>query len=594
MNKSLLLLLSNLWGHISKKRHKQFYLLILLTILCSFAEIVSLGAVIPFIGAITQPEQLMDISIINNAAVYLNITSGKELVYPLAIAFGSAAVMAGILRISLVWATIQFGNGCGADLSINLYKKTLYQEYPVHISTSTSEIISSITQKVAAVTGILTAVTSLITSIFLFVSIISTLIIVNPFLAISAASVFGLAYLLIAISTKSRLQVNSSLIADQQNQVVKSLQEGLGSIRDVLLDGSQKVFIAAYSKAVNNVRVGFVQNTFINQFPRFAMESLGLLLIAIFVIYIYKTGSGLESSLSLLAFIGLGAQRLLPIVQQIYANWSVLQGNQFALVDVLNLLNQKMPDSLNKRSIKKTRFKEKIILESVSFKYQDTDTYVLKDVNLEIPKGSKVGIIGETGSGKSTLIDILLGLLKPSEGEIKIDSKKIYSKDEISSWQANLAHVPQSIYLSDSTIAENIAFGLDKNSINHTLVQECARKAQIEDFILNRNGGYESIVGERGIKLSGGQKQRLGIARALYKQASVIIFDEATSALDDKTEEEVMKTIDELSDDLTLIMVAHRLTTLKNCSFIVELKDNKIYKISTYENLMKDLNNLSK
>lgn len=584
MNNSLFYLMKSLWGRLSLSRHRQFRLLAILTILSAFSEVVSLGSVIPFIAAITQPEKVMEYSLVANFAEIIGVTKGSDLVVPLAIAFGFAAVVAGCLRLSLVWATIQFGNGCGADLSIELYKRTLFQPYSVHISRSSSEIISGITQKVAAITGVLTSVTVFLTSVFLFISIVATLIIVDPVMALAAASSFGFAYILIATLTKKRLEVNSSIVAEQQNQVVKALQEGLGSIRDVLLDGSQNIYVEIYDKAVNKVRRGFVQNAFINQFPRYAMESLGLVLIAIFVLVLNKSGT-INDSLSILAFLALGAQRLLPIIQQIYGNWSVVVGNRYALSDVLELLHQPLPEYIYNKDIEPIDFKEKITLKNISFRYDKNNPFIFKDINLDIVKGSVIGVIGSTGSGKSTIVDILMGLLKPTTGKLLVDNIEINSDDLQASLQRSIAHVPQSIYLTDSTIAENIAFGVPYDEIDFDLVKSAAEQAQLSEFIDGRIKKYNEVVGERGVRLSGGQRQRIGIARALYKNAKIIVFDEATSALDDKTEKAVMETIERLSSELTMVIIAHRISTLRNCSQIIEIKDGGIQIIGSYNEI---------
>ena len=327
----------------------------------------------------------MEYQIVSNFAALIGVSNGPDLVIPLAIAFGIAAILAGSLRLFLVWATIQFGNGCGADLSVELYKRTLFQPYSVHISRSSSEIISGITQKVAAITAVLTSISVFFTSLFLFIAIVATLIIVDPILALAAASSFGFAYVLIAWFSRRRLEKNSSIVAKEQNQVVKILQEGLGSIRDVLLDGSQNVYVETYDRAVNKVRIGFVQNAFINQFPRYAMESLGLVLIAIFVLVLSRAGNVTES-LSILAFLALGAQRLLPIIQQIYGNWSVVIGNQYALSDILELLSQKIPDYIDSKIIEPLDFNKTIYFKNISFRYDDKTPWIFENVNFEIKK----------------------------------------------------------------------------------------------------------------------------------------------------------------------------------------------------------------
>jgi ABC-type multidrug transport system fused ATPase/permease subunit len=586
LNQSLISSIRQIWKHLSPRRHYQFGLLILLAIITSFFEIVSLGAVLPFISVITQPDEALKYEVVSYFAEMAGITSGDELVLPIAISFALAAIITALFRLLLLWGTLQLGNASGVDLGVDVYRKTLFQPYSAHLTKSTSEIISVITLKVGIVASVLLSLVTLTTSMFLFFAIIATLISVDPFIAFISAVSFSLIYVFIGVFSSKRLTSNSISIASEQNFIVKALQEGLGSIRDVLLDSNQMIYIKNYEQAATKLRHGNSQNAFINQFPRFILESLALVLISIFVLSLSSTKDGITQALPILAMVALGAQRLLPIVQQIYGNWSVIMGNKAALIDVLSLLNRELPEQVNMLSLKPMEFKESIEFKNVSFRYNKSSPWVFQDVNLTIPKGSTVGIIGSTGSGKSTFVDILMSLLSPSTGSIFIDRKELYSDLHQASWQSSLAHVPQSIYLTDASVAENIAFGVHGDKININRVHEAAKKAQISEFIENSPEGYDAVVGERGVRLSGGQRQRIGIARALYKKASVIIFDEATSALDDKTEDAVMKTIDGLGKELTMFIIAHRLTTLKNCTHIIELKDCKLNRIGTYKEIL--------
>jgi len=276
----------------------------------------------------------------------------------------------------------------------------------------------------------------------------------------------------------------------------------------------------------------------------------------------------------------------LPVLQQSYSAWSSIQANQVSLQDALELLDQPLPDYANKPVPAPLPFKKQIKLNQLSFRY-DTDTpWILNNINLKIVKGSRVGFIGTTGSGKSTLLDILMGFLLPTEGTIEVDGQVVTPTNH-RAWQTHIAHVPQSIFLSDGTIEENIALGVPKDQIDHKRVKKSAYQAQISDTIGTWQNKYETIVGERGVKLSGGQRQRIGIARALYKQTDVIIFDEATSALDSETENAIVEAIESLSEDLTILVIAHRLSTLKNCTQIVELGDGGIVRVDTYQDLIK-------
>jgi ATP-binding cassette subfamily B protein len=291
----------------------------------------------------------------------------------------------------------------------------------------------------------------------------------------------------------------------------------------------------------------------------------------------------------LLGALALGAQRLLPILQQAYSSLTLLRGGQVSLVDTLELLDQDLPDFLTQKISKPLAFTKKITLNQVSFRYGLQMPWVLESCTLDIEKGSRIGFIGETGCGKSTLLDIIMGLLLPTSGNIDVDGESITFKN-CRAWQMHIAHVPQDIYLADSSIAENIAFGMHKSQIDIERVRVAARKAQIENLIDSWTEGYDTVVGERGVRLSGGQRQRIGIARALYKQTDIIIFDEATSALDAETEQAVMSSIESLSEDLTVLIIAHRVTTLKNCSKIVQLSDGHVSRICSYQEMINAVN----
>lgn len=587
MNHSLTTLFKDLWSHISKSRKVQFLLLLILTVFASIAEVISLGAILPFIGILTQPEQVFESPWLSEFISFFGIQSGQELVLPLTVAFGLSAIIAGSLRLLLLWLSIKLSNATGADLSIEVYERTLYQPFSVHLERSSSEIISGITQKVTAATGVLLAVTAVITSSLLFTSIMTTMLIVDPAVTIIAGLTFGVAYLTVVFFTSSRFELNSRSIATQQTQVVKALQEGLGAIRDVILDATQLVYTNIYRKAILFLMKANGENRFMNQAPRYAMESLGMVLIAIFVLALTNRPGGITSALPLLGMLALGAQRLLPLMQQIYGNWSVVAGSHAALNDVVNLLNQPFPSSHYKEESKPINIENSFSLKNIRFRYNDDTPWVLDDISLEIQKGSRIGLIGATGSGKSTTLDLIMGLLEPSEGSLIVDNTVI-DDSLIRSWRQTVAHVPQSIFLADSSIAENIAFGVLPEQIDMDRVKKAASKAMISDFIESRKYNYNEIVGERGVRLSGGQRQRIGIARALYKKANIIIFDEATSALDNETEEIVMEAIRNLGNDLTLIIVAHRLTTLKDCTKIIELQDGKISRTGSFQEIIQD------
>jgi ATP-binding cassette subfamily B protein len=401
------------------------------------------------------------------------------------------------------------------------------------------------------------------------------LIFLNPVVALTSTLGFMAVYLGVILVTKNKLLNNSLTITKESTQIIKAVQEGLGGIREVLLDGNQIPYWSLYQKSNVPLRNMQASTAFIGSCPRYVIESISMLILALIAYYFAsKSEQGILEIMPFLGVLAIGAQRLLPMLQQIYSSITSVNGARYNLLSILNLLEQPVPDRLAINNLKQLNiyFQEEISMVNVSYRYANKSPWVLKNLNLSIYKGDRVGLIGPSGGGKSTLIDIVMGLLEPNVGEIIVDGK-VLTSENIIAWQKLIAHVPQVIFLSDSTVAENIAFGVPMNEINYSLVYECAHRAQLAESIQSWEKGYDTIVGERGVKLSGGQRQRIGIARAFYKQASVIIFDEATSALDGDTEKAIMKTIDNIGSNITIIIIAHRITTLKNCNRIIEISN---------------------
>lgn len=584
----IFLLQKRLWHHVSSRRRRQFGLLLILMIISSFAEIISIGAVLPFLGVLTSPIYVFEHPLSQSLIQFLGLTAPEQLLLPLTILFGLAALMAGTMRLILLWSSTRLSFAAGADLSINIYRRTLYQPYAVHVARNSSEIINTISNKTKIVMTNILMLLNLIGAGVMLVAILFALLTVEPVIALVAFGGFGLIYVFIIWLTRKQQLRNSQHIAYESTQVIKCLQEGLGGIRDILIDSSQNIFCQIYQRSDTRLRKAQGSSTFISSSPRYGMEALGMVLIAILAYVLAQQTDGITKAIPILGALALGAQRLLPVLQQVYAAWSNIQSGQASLHDTLELLEQPLPNYVNEASSIELPFRKQIELGDISFRYSQNTPWVLRNINLTIAKGSRIGFIGATGSGKSTLLDIVMGLLHPTEGQLKIDGQPL-NLDNHHAWQSHIAHVPQTIFLADSTIEENIAFGISKENIDHERVRLAAHKAQIGETIESWPTKYETIIGERGIRLSGGQRQRIGIARALYKRADVIIFDEATSALDNETEQDVMKSIENLSENLTILIIAHRLTTLKGCTQIVELNEGNINRIGNYKEITKNL-----
>lgn len=581
---SLLLIL---WRHLSRRRQIQFGLLAVLMLVSAFTETLSLGAVLPFLSILVAPDKVFSHPVVVDVAPALGITSADQLVLPLTVFFVISVLIAGVIRIFLLWAITRIACACGADLGTEVYRRTLYQPYSVHSVRNSSEVISGVTIKVNIVVfGVLLPLLNLVSSTVLLVAIMLAVFAIDLMVASLSAVVFGLSYALITWISRKVLHRNSQRIAFEQTQVVKALQEGLGGIRHVLLDSTQSVYCNIYRRSDYPLRRAQGNNIFIGGSPRHFLEALGITFIAVLAYAVSTQPGGIVMAMPMLGALALGAQRLLPALQQIYSAWARIAGSHASLVDTIALLEQPLPLELLQPTPAPLLFQRNICLNAVRFRYTSDGPWVLDGLNLTIPKGARVGFVGSTGSGKSTTLDLLMGLLIPTEGRITVDGKVI-SGNRVRSWQQIIAHVPQSIYLADTTLIENIAFGVPLDSIDTDRVRQAARQAQISDFIESNPEGYQAVVGERGIRLSGGQRQRIGIARALYRKASVLVFDEATSALDNSTEQSVMDAIGGLNRDITILLIAHRLTTVQRCDTIIELEQGRVVTQGTYEQLIK-------
>jgi len=564
--------IARVWFHVSLRRKKQGFLLVIIMILAAFAEVVSIGAILPFLSALTAPEKLFHHALVQPVVSSFKLNHPQQVLLPLTLLFILATIFAATARLLLLWFQTRLGHAIGADFSIEMYKRTLYQPYEVHLSRNSSKLISGIVGKSSAVVyhGVLPLLT-IISSILMLLLILAALFMIDLWLSLVTLIGFSSIYLLIILATKKNLINNSRKVSRNSDQVIKALQEGLGGIRDVLIDGTQMTYCSLYRSADASLHRAQSNSLIIGGAPRFLIEALGMSLIAVVAYSISAGESDLSEVIPILGVLALGAQRLLPIMQQLYQSWSKLRSGRDSLNDALDLIGQPLPSYLNEPAPSPISFRNAIRLNHINFRYSDQAADVLTNVNLEIKKGSCVGIMGTTGSGKSTLLDVVMGLLPPKCGTLEVDGIPITNKN-LRAWQIHVAHVPQAIFLADISIAENIAFGVPQEKIDMQRVRHSARLAQIAEVIESLEKGYQTPVGERGVKLSGGQRQRIGIARALYKQADVIVFDEATSALDSRTESSVMDAIGSMRGNITILMVSHRLSTLSKCDQIVELQ----------------------
>lgn len=561
-------------------------LLIILAFLTSFAELATIGAVIPFVASLMAPERLLTNSTIAPLLQSLSITEPSQLLVLVTLLFGALGLAASIIRVTQAYASVRFSYGLGTEISASIFRRALYSPYEVHIQRNSSELINAITSKTTALAkDVVLGIVDLSAGVITMTSVVVGLIFIDPVVTLSVFAGLASIYVLTFSYARNRLLDSSRIVSRNSTSVIKLLQESLGGIRDVLIGSNQEAYIEAYQKSDYLLRRAQGYTRFISVAPRYLIEGLGMCCIALVSYFLASKEGGIGSALPVLAALALGAQRLLPVMQQSYNAIANIRGHQASLFDAVELLEQPLPLDETWDELPPLSFSSFFELRDLSFRYAQHRTNILNNISISIRKGMKVGIIGRTGSGKSTLIDVIMGLLRPTDGAMLIDGTVIDHRTR-KSWQRHVSHVPQSIFLVDGSIAENIALTAVGKTIDMARVRKSAQMANISSTIEQMPNGYASTVGERGVRLSGGQRQRIGIARALYKNADVIVLDEATSALDNETEEDVMKAIRNLDSNLTFFIVAHRLTTLQNCDLVVELENGTIGRVGPYDEIV--------
>jgi ABC-type multidrug transport system fused ATPase/permease subunit len=579
-------LIPRLWKGIVPRRRRQLLLLLGCTLLACVAEVFSIGAVLPFLGVLTAPDKVFAQPYVQPLVEALGLTQPKELMGPVTALFCASALLAACVRVLTIWLRTHLTFAIGADLSNEIYRRTLHQPYAVHLSRNSSEVIDGISRKVETVIfNVLNPLLVILSHTLTLTLILAALLWYEPVIALVAFGGFGFIYLVIYKAARARLRANSRKLAASSTQRIKTLQEGLGGIRDVLLDNAQSLYCAEYRRADQRLRRAQAENGIIGETPRYGIEALGICMIALLAFQLAQRAEGFEVALPLVGALAIAAQRMLPLLQQIYHSMTNLRGSEQSLLDTLALLEQPLVTTPEHAAADALPFSRGIVCRDLGFSYREAGPWVLRHLDLRIPKGSRVGFVGSTGSGKSTLLDVVMGLLQPTEGALTVDGQTVTAANS-RLWQARIAHVPQAIYLSDASIAQNIAFGVPRDQIDSKRLREAAAQAQIAATIEGWPAGYETLVGERGVRLSGGQRQRIGIARALYRRAEVLVLDEATSALDNETEHEVMKAIEALGRHLTILIVAHRITTLQQCDTVVELAQGRVVRCGSYASIL--------
>ena len=558
----------------SPSRRRQFFALLLLMLLGALAELVTIGSVVPFLSLLAGSSIAHGPGWIKSVLLAVAGLTGGSMLSAAAELFMAAAVIAAAIRLSLSWASQSFTLGFGHELAVEIQRKILDQPYLFHIGQHSSRILASLEKVQILSSGVLLQWMQAASAIVIGTFIIFAVASVDLSATAIAAAILGGCYFLVSRIAAPRLERDAAILGRAYDRRLKLIQESLGGIRDIIVDQSQAIHLDAFRAIDSQFARARLSSGFLATAPRFVIEAVGMVLIAVLAIILSSGGGGLALALPVLGALSLGALRLLPLLQQLYQAWVSLAANRAIVGEVVSLLS--LPVSDDRSELSPLPLVRSIRFDGVSFTYPDRQTPALKDVDLVISSGARVAIAGKTGSGKSTLVDLLMGLLEPSGGSITVDEVPLTCQTR-RSWRRSIAHVPQSIFLADTSIANNIAFGISAGSIDLERVAEAARIAQLDEVIAGLPLGFETRVGERGISLSGGQRQRLGLARAIYKDAPVLILDEATNALDRETEEAVLGALDDLQKrGRTIIIVSHRKSAIEGCNMIIRMDQGRI------------------
>jgi len=582
--------LKPLWNALSPKRRRQLVALQILSLIAAVGEVANLGALMPFLKLLANPQE--SLKSLGPIADTLRSFPNQNVLIALGLGFILIVIASSLARVFTIQLQLKLAALIGSDLGEQVFAAVLDRPYSWHLqhnsSTTLGYLTKDIDQVFSSVQGLLIVFVNIAIVILLGASLIS----LSPQIMIAVATLFVSFYLIVYQLTRGNLKSDGLKLTKNYQKSLQTAQEGLGGIRDILLDNTQQFFLDDYRKHNLRFRMASASINIKAQVPRYLIEGFAVILIVAISVILAVSGQGIEKQLPLLGTLALGAYRLLQPLQQCFGGISSLQAYQASLNRLAPYLGyQKSQIHKNVTFASFNLFSNPqesplLELQNLSFSYSPNDPIVLHDLTLSINEGERIAFVGSTGSGKSTCSDLILGLLIPTEGKILIHKNDLHSNPCLQfSWKEKVSHVPQQIYLSDASFAANIAFGVPHSDIDHERVRTAAIQARISDVIESSPEGYSTLVGERGVRLSGGQRQRIGIARALYKQARVLVLDEATSALDTHTEAEVMEAIESLDRELTIIIIAHRLTTVRNCDRIVVMDKGQISAIGTYNEL---------
>lgn len=579
---------------LTRREKFQLMLLFVVIVIMAFSQVLGIASVMPFIALVMDPNLVYKNEWLSRVYHVFNFTNEQSFVIAAGIAMFVVIVFSNAISALATWMKLRFAWQNNHRLSRRLLEKYLSMPYHYFLNQNSADLSKNVLSEVKHLTSsFLLPLLMLITRGIMIVLILAMLLWVDVVVSLVAVFVLGGSYAAIYLSINKKLRQRGILRMRANKMCFKAVSEAFGGIKEIKVMHREPYFLKKYSQASReNVRHQS-WNAVVGQIPGFVLEAIAFGGITLFVLILLITREEVQQVIPMVALFTFAGYRLMPAFHQIFTSFTQMQFNQAVLERVHQDITEGEKNALPFEVVKKELpepllFRKEIRLHEVTYNYPNTSTPVIADLNLVIYRNTSVALVGATGAGKTTLADIILGLLTPQKGALVIDGVPVNEENMIN-WQLNLGYVPQYIYLKDDTVARNIAFGLTDKEINKETLEKVSRVANIYDFITDElPHGFDTVVGERGIRLSGGQRQRIGIARALYHNPEVLVFDEATSALDGATEDAVLNAMENAARMKTLIVIAHRLTTVKNCDVIYLIEKGKIVASGTYEKLLQD------
>lgn len=583
------------FGHIGKVislldpgERKRLGLVALGAIFMALIEVIGVGSIMPFMAVAAKPEVIHTNPYLAWAYDFLGFKSDRTFLIALGVAMLTFLIVTNASQAFVHYIKVRFTSMRRHTLSLRLLKSYLGQQYPFFLNRNSYDFIKNINTEITQmITGTLMQFVEFVSRLIQITLLTAFLFLVNPIstLGITASilALYGGIYTFVRKTLKD-LGAERFALNTERSKIVS---EAFWAIKEVKILGIEPVFISEYTPPSKRFARNESVNEIIGDVPKFALETVAFSAIIFFVLLTIINSGGFEDAAAAVSLYAYAGYRLIPAVQNMFKALTKLRYGAATADRLYDEFVSTTNGISNIRAISAERmeFRQSVAFKDISFSYPGADHPVIERMSLTIKANSLIGFAGKTGSGKTTLVDILLGLLRPQDGAVVVDGVAV-NEERLRSWQSNLGYVPQNIYLSNDSVAANIAFGVPRKDMDMAAVEQAARMAQIHDFIVSEmKDGYATEIGERGIRLSGGQRQRIGIARALYRNPPVLIMDEATSALDHQTEEAVMDAIDALAGQKTIILIAHRLSTLKKCDVIYQLEKGRIVATGNYDSL---------